>query len=794
MKFTLNWLKEFLDLSEKYNIDDICNCLTEIGLEVEGVEDKAKSLSSFKTVEIISFKKHPNADKLNICQVATEDGNLEIVCGANNVRAGLKTVLAKIGSVIPSNQMEIKKNKIRGIVSNGMLCSAGELGIAEDDDGIMDLPQKTRIGDQVANVFNISDPMIEIAITPNRGDCLGVYGIARELAASNIGKLKNISVNYKTNFKSKFTSKIRNKACSSLNFIEIKNLKTLSSPKWLKDRLEAIGKKPFDNVAIDVTNYIAYCFAQPMHSYDVDLLNSQEIIADLAKDNQEFLALDDKKYILQKNDLVIQNGNNIALAGIMGGKSTSCSDKTTNILLEAGNFDAVSIANTGRRLFLDSDSRHRFERKIDADFILIVLQYTALLIQEICDGEVSNIICANDNKTEIREASLSYQKLEQIAGYQIVEKEIKDIFIKLGFLIKNSDKNKITVKIPSWRNDVFIEEDLIEEILRISGFSKIPYQDFAKLNKKEYNYWDLDKELSLKKISSCLGLNEVVTWSFLSDGQADSFGLGKDLRVLNPINKEMSIMRESLIPNLIDIAIREQNRSEDSTYIFELGKVFFSCLAKDQKKNLAGLRIGNRVDKEINNNSSDFDVYDVKNDVFVILENLGIKEANIKLSTDNLAEFLHPKRSMNLYLGKTHLGYFGELNPNVFQKHQKKFKKRANIFEIFLSNLPEKLKKTKKPYYEAELQKIERDFCFIMDKNISAGEVKKEILKINAKLIEKINIFDIYKGDKLANNKKSIAFNVVLQPKEQNLTGKELEDFNLQVINKICQKYSAMLP
>jgi len=790
MKFTWSWLKEYLDTNA--TLDEITECLTQIGLEVENIEDKSSQLKDFNVVEVTEVEKHPDADRLNICSIKTEKEEFKLICGANNVSKNMKAILAPLGSIIPSNQMKVKKVKIRGIESIGMLCSARELELGTDHDGIIEVDKSAKIGTNIASILGIDDPVIEIAITPNRGDCLGVQGIARDLAAAGKGKLRTPQIpKIKPQFNTNFTIQNNSSDCRELNLLEIKGVKNTSSPTWLVNKIQAVGIQP-KSAIIDITNYILYCFGQPLHAYDKNLISGNVITIENTEEEKNFTALNDEEYSLPKQSLTIKDkAQIISLAGIIGGKSSACNDNSTDIILEAANFAAKPISATGRKLQIDTDSRYRFERKIDPLFVQNALYKAASLIQEICGGEISNIVQEKENIPSPKMVILNLTELNNIAARDIEGIEVEQILQNLGFKILEKTKEDISVEPPSWRNDIAIEADLIEEILRLRGFDKIPYVSFQNKIKKETNYLDLNKELSIKRLLASLGLHEVITWSFFSKKESETYNLPNKLQIQNPISNDLSIMRSSLIPNLVNIAIQEQNKGNNISEIFEYGKVFDEQENITQTDAVASIRVGKRNIKELNNSDQDYDIFDVKTDILSILKFLNIAEHKLNLATDNLPEFLHPKRSAKLHIGKNMIGYFGELHPAIAKTIG--IKQRLNLCELFLSNIP-KMKHKAKIYNNVELQPLNRDFCFIVSDDIPSGDIKKEILKTDSSLIKEVKIFDLYKGEKLEDGKKSLAFNVILQPKETSLTSEELELFNQKVINHINKKFDAILP
>ena len=790
MKFTLSWLKEHLDTNA--SIEEISKTLTEIGLEVESIENKAEKLEPFKVVEVMDVRKHPDADKLNICKIKTEKEIFELVCGAPNVRAGIKAVLAPLGSVIPANQMKVKKVKIRGIESIGMLCSAKELAVGDEQDGIIELAANTQIGEKISSILGLDDPIIEIAITPNRGDCLGVYGIARDLAAAKIGVLKATEVaqlefvsqkNYSANSDSSF--------CRQLDFVELKNVVNKESPEWLRKRLEAIGLQP-KNAVIDATNYMLYNYGQPLHAYDADKLEGSTIAASLTKKKETFLALNDKEYALPEGSLTIKDeGKIIALAGIIGAKNTATELSTTNILLEAANFNANKIAEIGRVLQIDTDSRYRFERETDQSAINTILKKTAKLIIDICGGEVCSMASHVSEDVKLNKASLRFAEFNNAASYKLSPEKIKEVLISLGFNVSRETLEEVEVLIPAWRNDVRLEVDLIEEVLRIVGFSQIPAEPISPLNKEEENNLDIESELSQKKLLASLGLNEVISWSFYSKQDDGLFGFQSDLELVNPISEDLSVMRSSLVPNLVSLAVKEQNKGEDSIAVFEYGRIFHGKDQDSQHNSLSVLRLGSRFSKEVNNDSRDYDVFDVKADILRVLEEMGFNVNRLEYRSTDLPSYFHQNRAAKLYLGKNYLGCFGELHPAIAQKLG--IKGRLNIAELFLANLP-KLKKKNPIFENYNLQAINRDFCFIVDKKLEAAALKKELLKSDQQLVKEVRIFDLYEGESLPDGKKSIALTAKLQPKERALTGEELELFNKLVIENFAKKFDAKLP
>jgi phenylalanyl-tRNA synthetase beta chain len=791
MKFTLNWLKEYIDLD--LNLEQLLQKLTEIGLEVEHVTDKASSYELFKAVKILEVNKHPNADKLNICKIKTATEELEIVCGAHNVRRNMMTIFAPIGSVIPSNNMQVKKVKIRDVASVGMLCSASELALAsaDNDEGIMDLPEDTPIGAKIADILGFADIIIEIAITPNRGDCLGVYGIARDLAASGAGRLKELKEDMlpEEKFKAAINLEVESDDVTEFNLCVLREVNNSLSPSWLKARLENIGINS-KNYIVDLTNYLSFAYGQPMHAYDLDKLKAQNIIVKNLKSSANINALNGKVYNLDEGFLVVENNKEvISLAGIIGSEESAVDNNSHNILLEAASFSAQKIANMGRKLQLETDSRYRFERNIDQKLAKKQLKRAVSMIIAELGGARSEILSYQAVKYEERTVSLSYKKLQEIAGYHIDKNVAREVLLKLGFNVSRETSEDLELIIPSWRSDVAIEEDVIEEVLRLSDLSKIPLKTPLYLHKKEANYLDVEFEYNLKKLMASLGLTEVISWSFYHAEKNKIFGFSEYLEIINPISIELAVMRNSLVVNLLDIAVNVQNKSKESLSLFEYGKIYQGYENSSQKNAIAAIRVGNRAELELNNDNSAYDIYDIKNDFLHILEFLGLNSDRIKLDSHNLPVFMHPKRGAVFMLGQKIIGYFGELHPEI--AHKLGLEKRVNLLEIFIDEVP--IKKSKiKIFKEEELQQVNRDFSFIVARDVSADAIRQEILKYSAD-VKQVRIFDLYQDEKLGESKKSLAFQAVLQPVGQSYEAIWLEEFNQKIIEKICNKFKAEL-
>ena len=789
MKFTLSWLKQFLDTDA--NLDTITSTLTHIGLEVEEVIDQSKDLASFEVAEIIDTKPHPDANKLQICSVQTKSEILQIICGAPNARQGIKVVLAPIGSVIPNGDFKIKQQKIRGQDSFGMLCSADELKIGHDSDGIIELDNDATIGESFVRYAGLDDPVIHINVTPNRADALGVYGIARDLAAAKIGTLKDIETSViSENFDSSIKVKSITQDCPLFAIRELKNIKNCESPRWLQKLLTSIGISSISAI-VDITNYICFTFGQPMHAYDAQKFYGN-IVIDNNSTDIEFLALDEKEYKLINNDIVVKDNKNIlCLAGIIGGKSSACSSNTTNIILEAAIFGANQVAKTSQRLGINTDSKHRFERHVDPCFTLNALDLATNLIKEICGSDSTYISAVNlDKLGEINRRNINFNInfLHSYAGIHLTQETIINILTSLCYVCKSLSDQEIDITVPSFRNDVSSKEDIVEEILRIYGYDNIPEIRFAGQKFQSLLTEEQNRISSMKRILAAKGYHEVVTWSFMDSKKAKLFNkIYDELRLLNPISSDLDYMRPSIIPNLLSAAKRNINRSMKDLSLFEIGCVF----KKDQEYQFAsGIRTGLNIAKNCHETSREYDVFDIKSDISHIC---GLDISKFKINTDNVPSYYHPSRSATLMLGKNIIGYFGQIHPMIL----KEFDIEQNVvaFEINVMNIPfSRIKHGKRgEYIASDYQLIERDYAFIIDKEHPVGDMIQYIYNVDKSRIKSVNIFDIYEGDKIEESKKSIALSVIIQDNNKTLNQDEITKIHETIINGIEKQFGASL-
>ncbi len=789
MKFTLNWLKEYLETTA--SLDEITAKLTTLGLEVESVTDLSKNLKEFRIAQILEAVPHPNADKLRVCKVNTGSEQLQIVCGAANARAGINVVLAPVGSIIPTNGLQIRASQIRGVESNGMLCSAEELGLESDSDGIIEMPASNdNLAKNFAEFAGLSDPIIEIAITPNRGDCLGVYGIARDLAASGLGKLKSLpEVKIAGKFESPVNVKIADEAaCPMFVGRYFKNVKNTASPEWLQNRLKAVGLKPI-SALVDITNYISFEFGRPLHVYDAKKL-SGNLTARFAKDGEKITALNDIEYSLKNSMLVIADDKSPqALAGVIGGKDSGCADSTTDVFLEVALFNPFEVTKTGRTLEIITDSRYRFERNVDPAFVLKGAEIASKMILDLCGGEASNLVVAGKEPSTQKTIEFDFRKLSSLGGVDLSEDAARKILTSLGFTITGKK-----ISTPSWRPDIEGEADLVEEILRINGYDKIPTHSLPEStnNFESVLTQKQNRVFKIRRLLTARGLSEAITWSFMSSKTAKLFGsIKENLRLKNPISSDLDVMRPSILPNLIDAVKRNSDRGFSDLALFESGLIFENTTADGQLPVVAGIRSGKFVPKNIYGTMRNVDLFDAKADCLEALAIAGAPVSNLKITTD-APSYYHPGRSGVLRLGKATLGIFGEIHPKILKEMDVKLP--VSGFEIFINNIPQSKKKSSaKPKMEiSEYQASTRDFAFIVDKNLQAEEIIQAVKNVDKILIKEANIFDIYQGKGIDEGKKSLAFSIIIQAKDKTLTDVELEEISKKVIDSV-QKLGGVL-
>ena len=792
MNITLNWLKKHLKTS--LNTNAIAEKLTSIGLEVESITSASSNLSNFKVCKVLKAIKHPDADKLKICDVDIGDGKItKVVCGAANARDDLITVYASPGTVIPKNGMKLSVAKIRGVESFGMLCSESELNLSEESEGIIELKNKLKIGD---NFFTENlDPMIDISITPNRSDCLGVRGIARDLAACGEGsfiqqKIEKTKITSKKNIKVEIA---RESGCSQFGGCYIEGVQNKESPVWLKKHLESVGQKPISAI-VDITNYVMLDINRPLHAYDADKIK-EKIIVRRSKKGESFKALDNKNYQLSADHCVISDKEKVlGLGGIIGGETTGIELDTTNIFLEAASFDPISIAKSSKELGIITDAKYRFERGVDPNSIEEGLIKASKLIQEICGGKISKINIIGKSNYKEKKIKFIVSNFKKLIGFSISNIEAIKILEKLGFIIKNK-KTYLDLIVPSFRPDINQEVDIIEELIRIKGYNNIPLAEPNRIAFKPALNYEQKLFHYIQRSIASLGYLETVTWSFASSKINDLL-TDKKLRLTNPISSDLDTLRTSIFSNILTHCKNNIDRGYKNLMLFEVGPVFSGINPGDQSVVAGALRLGHKIEKSWIEKNALSNVYDVKSDAISVLLDLGIEKE--KLVIENKSNLLfHPGRSGSIYLGSNKgplLATFGEINPII--TNQLEFEKLSPCgFEIYLEGFkePRKKQKDKNAFAVSKFQSVERDFAFVVDKNIKASEIISIIKNCEPILIQSIDIFDVYEGDNIEKNKKSIALSVKLQSMDKTLDEKTIEAISQQIILSVQAKTGGTL-
>ena len=800
MKITINWLKDHLDtnLSEKQIVDK----LTDIGLEVESVENESNELDSFLVVKILKTEKHPDADRLKVCDVDIGKKNsIKVVCGASNAKEGLITIYAPPGATIPKNQMKLVVTKIRGVTSYGMLCSESELNLSDASDGIIELSEikyKTKIG---KNYFTkSSSKVIDISITPNRADCLGVKGIARDLAASGSGKLKNIKkekiIQKKKQPISIKIKKEKNQGCTIFGSCLVRNVKNIESPKWLKEKIISLGQKPISAI-VDITNYVMFDLNRPLHAYDADKID-QGIIVRNSKNGEIFKALDNKEYKLDNDMCVISDNSGVlGLGGIIGGTRSGTELETKNVLIEAAYFDPRSIRKTSKILNIDTDAKFRFERGIDPLSIEEGLQKAGFLIKKICGGEISKFDIQKSGNIKNSLIEFDPLTLKRITGFSISYKEIVKILDNLGFEIKKK-KNTIILKVPSWRPDIEQEIDIVEELVRIYGYDKIQTIEPEKtrkkltLNKKQKLFHFLQRSIASK------GFLETITWSF-TDSKINKFFKEdkKEVKIINPISSDLDVLRSSIFSNLIFYLNKNLDRGFKDISISEIGPIFYGYQPGQQETVIGGLRSGKVSRLSWLEKERLVDLFDVKKDVIQSLIESGFNQNKLFID-DKTPSYYHPGKSGRIFLNRDKekiVAFFGEIHPNILKKINIKTESLVG-FEIFLDNIKQTKKSLidqKLQYQYSDFQKSERDFAFVIDKNFKVQELIETVSNVDKNLIKAVRVFDVYEGENIPAQQKSIALNVTIQSSEKTLNDEDLEKINKLIVSSVEAKTGAKI-
>ncbi len=788
MKFTLSWLKDHLDTD--CSVPQVVKAMTMAGLEVEHVTDPATKLAPFTVAKIVEAVQHPNADRLRVCQVDTVDGRKEIVCGAPNARAGLTTIYAPIGAYVPGLGVTLVEKPVRGVVSNGMLCSAAEMETAEESDGILELPDDLAVGVPAA-VALAQEAVIDFEVTPNRPDWLGVAGIARDLSAAGLGRLKTPAVKpVPGTFPCPITVKVDGDACQVFSGRVIRGVKNGPSPEWLQARLKAVGLRPI-NALVDVTNLISYDRARPLHVYDLAKLVGTTIEARLGRHgvngDEHLIALDGKTYELTPEMSVISDADGerpVGLGGVMGGESTGCSEETTDVFVESAWFDPIRTAQTGRTTGITSDAQYRFARGVDTHFVVPGLELATALILELCGGEPSDIVVAGEPLPAPEPIAFDPAYVHQLAGLNIPRDGVIDILARLGFEI---DKGHATLAVtpPTWRRDVEGKADLVEEVARIAGYDALPATPLPETPRQAGGVLTARQNRAriARRALAATGYSEALTWSFTGNAVARLFGGGAEALVLaNPMSAEIDTMRPSILPNLIEAAGRNARRGFPDAALFEVGPVFAGDQPQDQRLAVAAI-LAPHAPRGWDKRPPE-DLFTVKADLLALLEEMGAPVGSLQTAQGSASSWWHPGRSARLQLGpRAVIAEFGELHPAVLKAMD--VDGPVYGFEIWVEAIPEpkkKATKTKGALSLSPLMPLSRDFAFLLDESKAAGDLVKAVAGADKALIAGARVFDVYQGPGVPEGQKSVAVEVTVQPRDKTLTEAEIEALSAQVV------------
>ena len=783
MKFSISWLKKHLDTTA--TVEEIETTLnTIIGLEVEEVEDKAEALAPFVIAKVVTAEPHPDSDHLNVLSVDNGSGeNLQVVCGAPNAKAGLWGVFAGAGVYVPGIDFTLSKVKIRGVESNGMMCSEKELLISDEHEGIIELEgDDFTAGESYVERFSMSDPVVDVEITPNRGDCCGVRGLARDLAAAGLGTLKPMEIaDVKSEIPNPISITIEDeKDCPLFIGRYVKGVKNGKSTEEMQKLLKSIGAKTL-SALVDITNYSTFDVSRPLHVFDADKI-SGNLVVRRAKDGEKMVGIDDAEYTLDPTMIIIADDNGVqSIAGIMGGKDTSCDENTKNVYIECAFFNEVPIAYTGRKTGIQSDARYRFERELDAGFAPKAIEYATQMVIDLCGGTPSELCVAGKMNLENRTMEYSPSRCLTLGGVDIDEAKQIEILEKLEFgVAKKGDLLEITI--PTWRNDIGNggQADIVEEVLRMHGYTNIPSVALPReegITKSKVSPRK-QREITARRSLAAQGLSEAITFTFTDEKIADKFGGVKDAhKIINPVSSELGVLRPSILCGLLPAVARNQSRGATNVSLFETGSVFRKDNA-EQSTETCGIISGLNNDKHWLADSREVDVFDIKETLETLIKNIG---APIGRTTNGALDYYHPGRSGTIALGKNPIAYFGEIHPAVLQELG--IKTRVVAFELLLDNIPEAKKKSStKPKLEtSKFQATTRDFAFVLDSDVPAANLIQAVKKAD-KLITDVEIFDVYEGANLGENKKSLAIKVKIEPKSGTLTDKELELISSAII------------
>ncbi len=787
MKTTLSWLKSHLD--SEAPVSALVERLIMLGHDVESIEDRAAALAGFVVGRVVSAEPHPNADRLRVCVVDTGSGEVQVVCGAPNARAGMKGVFGPAGVRIPKTGSVLAESAIRGVPSKGMLMSAAELALGEDHSGIIELAADAPVGASYAALLGLDDPVIDLKVTPNRADCLGVRGIARDLAAAGMGHLKPLDTTpVEGSFRSPIAIHIADRtACPLFLGRHIRGLNNGPSPIWLRDRLEAIGLRPI-SALVDITNLLTFDLNRPLHVFDAGKLRG-DLVVRFARPGEKLLALNGREYELDPEiTAIVDDGGVESLGGVIGGAATGCTEATNEVFVEAALFDPIRTAATGRRLEIASDARYRFERGVDPAFVGPGLEIATRLILELCGGEASEVVVAGAEPPWRREYRLRPERMSGLGGLHVAPAESRAILEALGCAVAEAAEHdgSLEVSPPSWRGDIEGEADLVEEVLRVKGYDHIPAVPLPRESVVSRPAIDARRrrlELVRRTLAE-RGLVEAVTFSFISSDAAALFGgIKPELRLVNPISADLDAMRPSVLPGLVEAARRNADRGFPDVALFELGPLYRTDRPDGQANVAAGLRAGRVRPRHWREPAREADLFDAKADALAALAAAGAPIDSIQASADP-PPWYHPGRAGRLRLGPTELGHFGELHPDL--RAAVDLKGPVAAFEVFLDAVPlPRAGRARVPLRLSVFQPVERDFAFIVDRDLPAETLLRAARAVDKKLVSEIRLFDVYEGKGLPAGKKSLAIAVVLQPQEATLTDGAIEAFSKRLVAQV---------
>ncbi|MEE2694860.1 MAG: phenylalanine--tRNA ligase subunit beta [Pseudomonadota bacterium] len=794
MRFTLAWLKEYLDF--KSSPEALCEKLTSLGLEVESYKNPKRNLIGFIVSEITDISPHPNADKLQICEVNNGTECIKIVCGANNVKKKMKTVLATIGSIVKpgtKDEFVIGKSKIRGVESNGMLCSEEELNLSEESEGIMELNQSYKIGDAFSNYLDDENIEIEIAITPNRVDCAGVYGIARDLSASGFGKLKEKKISKsKVNFPSpiKLNNKLKKSGCPQFLLRAIRNVENKQSPEDIIKRFNQLGLKVISSL-VDVTNFLTVDYCRPLHVFDLDKIEG-DIEIRYSKKGEKFLGLDENEYVLDDHMIVICDEKKIiSLAGVLGGKNTGCDENTKNVLLESAYFKPEDIALTGRKLNIISDARYRFERGIDPCSTEDGIEIATEMIIKNCGGEVGSIVNDSEKIIVNEEIEIETNFFSRILGYEIDEKTIFEKLRSIGCRVEKK-KGKIFVKPPSWRPDISIKEDLVEEMGRLLGYERIPSKPFNLIFNAEVEITSLSQKIrkQIRELLVSRNIMETISWSFSrEDWEKQLNNDNQILEIANPISAELSCLRSNLLGGLLSLIKKNNKKDIQNISVFEIGPIFNGTKPGEQIENLAVVRSGKAIEKHWASENRNYDIFDIKSDLFSVLKLFNLPSNKLEMNSET-KDYFHPGKSGSIYIGEKKIASFGELHPTILQSFG--IKNSTCSFDIDISLISSFFQReldSKDELITSNFQSSVRDFSFEVDKKLSSSELVNHIRNIDKTIIKNVKVFDNYENE----NVRALAIEVKMQSEKKTLTDVDINKLSEKIISEAKKSFNAKL-